>query len=666
MRSLSGDVRVSFDLGGDQPKNFSTKWEELPEGGCRVGHLEVHVPRKGSWDTSGLAVDMPAAVDIEFDEIPEKMVALYLYNPWWTRPIFIDSFTEIPAKTQIMYCRFPDHCACVLPLVGETFKATLTASERRERLRIRLDAGIGGLRDLSEDVYILAEGKTVSEAVGKAFHLLSGRYGVRLRAERPLPEIFTYLGWCSWDAFYKEISEEKVRRKADEMIEKKVPIRWMLLDDGWMRYETEMLEDFVPDKEKFPSGFGQMIRDIRAKSRISWFGVWHAFGGYWAGVDPKSELAKEEREYLYMTRNGRLVPSPEKGAGFYEDWYRLLKQEGIEFVKVDGQGAMPIYFRNDRSFAAGARGMSRELEKSIQIMEGNIINCMGMPMENIVARPGTGLSRNSDDFMPRRENGFAEHLLQNAYNAVYHDQVYYCDWDMFWTQHPDAEKHGLIRAISGGPVYFSDRIGETDPRLAKKFCDANGKLLMLDRSARVSEDGLFTDPQKQGVLKLQNVGTLQNGQRFGVVAAFNLTETTQKTSISAADVPELDPSEAYWLVDVQAKTAEERKGSENKEVALEAGGYRYYLLLPREECVCLGLTDKFVSPLTVKVSDRAEERWIFRVCEAGTTAVITDRKIVSIRVNGEDVTDRVRGAASCYELPLEASDEEMTIEVNLA
>ena len=53
---------------------------------------------------------------------------------------------------------------------------------------------------------------------------------------------------------------------------------------------------------------------------------------------------------------------------------------------------------------------------------------LGMAMENILSRPTSAISRNSDDFMPNKENGFVEHLLQNAYNSVYHDELYYCDW----------------------------------------------------------------------------------------------------------------------------------------------------------------------------------------------------------------------------------------------
>ena len=71
--------------------------------------------------------------------------------------------------------------------------------------------------------------------------------------------MFRSLGWCSWDAFYREITEEKVRQKARELVEKKIPVRWMLMDDGWLSTKGELLCDFAPEPAKFPNGFGKMI-----------------------------------------------------------------------------------------------------------------------------------------------------------------------------------------------------------------------------------------------------------------------------------------------------------------------------------------------------------------------------------------------------------------------
>ena len=155
------------------------------------------------------------------------------------------------------------------------------------------------------------------------------------------------------------------------------------------------------------------------------------FIGYWSGIAPDCELAKQESRHLFKTSKGYLIPSPFNGSRFYYHWNEILRQEGIDFLKVDGQSSCDLYFEGTLPVSEATRCMNRELELGASLMDGVIINCMGMAMENVLGRPTSAMSRNSDDFFPEQENGFVEHLLQNAYNSSYHDEIYYCDWDMF-------------------------------------------------------------------------------------------------------------------------------------------------------------------------------------------------------------------------------------------
>lgn len=675
MRCISSNIQINcknekkyFALSSEGEMciedNYRICFAEEEQEGCRVGTLKLNIFRKNTWDMTGLALDAPVQMALEVDEVPEKMTCMYMFNEWWTRPAFVSAINEVPEKTQIIFCKQKDHYSCFLPMVGKVFKTTVCGGENKSRMHLKMEAGIGGLRKVEETVYLMADGNTLEEAVRKVFQYLNRVLGIRLREERTFPELLQYLGWCSWDAFYKEINEEKFRAKAEELIEKQIPVRWMLFDDGWMTEREDMLCAYEPDKEKFPTGFDTLITDIKQKSNISWFGVWHAFGGYWAGVDLESELAELEREHLYATANGRLVPNPVNGAGFYRDWYQLLKKQQIDFVKVDGQSAMPIYFQQDQPTVSAARGMNRELEKGAELMNGNVINCMGMAMENILARPETGISRNSDDFVPNREGGFAEHLLQNAYNALYHNEIYHCDWDMFWTMHPDAVKHSLLRAVSGGPVYFSDRIGETSLDVVKKLCYQDGKLLLMQRAAKPTEDTIFTDPLQTGILKLQNVGVWAGNKLGGVITAFNLTKEKQETVISVKDIPELEKKKAYWLYNYFSKSVEVLCEGQEKQIALDAGEYAYYILLPKEEALtCLGLIEKYAGFLAVEMQKTEGNVISFEVAETGSIAWLTEAKINRVMINGEEQTDRVRKKGFVYELELEEASEKMKLEL---
>ena len=407
---------------------FEIKTSE--EDGILKAAVDISVRRETFTDVPFLETDDPIAVSVPLAEIPGKITAFYMFNPWWTRPAFIDNTADIPEKTQIALFKMKDRVICLLPMVGKNFKACLAGGEPG-KLVFKMTAGLGGIADVHETLFYAGCGKTAAEAVHKVFAHLAGKTGLKLRESRYLPEMFRYLGWCSWDAFYTDVTEEKIRVKAAELKEKEVPVRWILIDDGWFGAEEKMLADMKPDHIKFPDGFKTMTDDIRKETSVDWFGVWHALGGYWDGTAPGSPAEKQAGGSLFMNPAGRLVPDPVMGALFYKEWYEILKREGIDFVKVDGQSAVPFYYRNSFPIADAAGKIGFSLESGTSLMGGAVINCMGMAMENILARPSSAVSRNSDDFLPAKEESFAEHLLQNAYNAVYHNEVYCCDWDMF-------------------------------------------------------------------------------------------------------------------------------------------------------------------------------------------------------------------------------------------
>ena len=106
---------------------------------------------------------------------------------------------------------------CLLPMVGKAFKTSLRDGERGELL-LEMTAGMGGFAALHEPLFLMSSAGTAHEAVHKIFAELSRRRGLRLREDRRIPEMLKYLGWCSWDAFYTEVSEEKIRQKKRKKI----------------------------------------------------------------------------------------------------------------------------------------------------------------------------------------------------------------------------------------------------------------------------------------------------------------------------------------------------------------------------------------------------------------------------------------------------------------
>ena len=650
-RGALTEITQSIDADGVEKDGVRAEFTEHSVDGCRLGRIQLCLDKGPLSEPNNLAAEVPVRAYLQMRERPEKITAMYMFNPWWTRPAFVDSFQEIPAHTQIAFFKYRDRCACFLPVVGEHFKAYLTGGTETE-LCLEMTAGMGGQSRMDEPLYLFAEAPTVAEAVHTVFLHMANMKGIRLRKARRLPEMFRYLGWCSWDAFRTEVTEDKIRWKADELIEKQVPVKWMLIDDGWFPAQEKMICGFAPNKEKFPNGFQRMIADIREKGGVKWFGVWHALAGYWDGIAPESALAAQEASHLYRTVNGSLVPSPRTGAGFYNNWYKVLAREGIDFVKVDGQSSVPFYFENSLPVSEAARGISEALESGAYRMDGSIINCMGMAMENVLARPASALSRNSDDFVPDKENGFAEHLLQNAYNAIYHNEIYCCDWDMFWTKHEDAVKHSLLRAVSGGPVYFSDKIGDTVPEMLQPLTYPDGRILMMDRSARPTEDCVFANPLENGVLKLHNTAAWGEDRKGGGIAVYNLTTEQQTFAFTPADIPDLDVCGQYWVYDFFSKKVRFLGRKEVYQAEIESGGAAWYVILPQAgNAACFGLLDKYAGFSAVESIRESENASVMVLHAGGTIGWASGRQPRKVMLDSIDVTEDVEQSGNLYVLP---------------
>ncbi len=621
---------------------------------CLIGRIEADLRAEAFRENDGFAFAEALRLSVGLGRRPVRLTALYLHRDWWTRPAFLPNWENLPPRTQCVYLDYKDRFGCLLLLAGESYKAQACGG-KEDVLQIGMTAYMAGGLSLCEPVFVLAEADSPYRAIQIACRAAAEETGALLACEKDLPEMFDYLGWCSWDAFYREISEEKVREKAGELARKNVPVRWLLMDDGWQSVREDRMYDFVPEREKFPAGFRAMAADLKADGRIRWLGVWHSLGGYWGGIEPGSAAAQAQKGHLYTTRSGKLLPAPcaEAGYGFYRDWYEYLRGEGIDFVKVDGQSAVKNHYANDRAVCRAARETHRALEGAAgAYMGGRLINCMGMAMENVLGRQGSALSRNSDDFVPDRPEGFAEHLLQNAYNAPYHGQFYCCDWDMFWSCHPDARKHAVLRAVSGGPVYVSDRIGETSRETIAPLALGDGRLLRMDRAAMPAPDCLFADPLKEGIVKLTNIADCGlEGQKGGAVALYNLGKETRAASFGPGDVFDL-PKGAYVCVDVLRKKAVGllREG-ERVQVSLQADGFGLYVFVPQTKgSAVLGLLDKYIGFMALSEVKTFDGGFMAVVKEAGTFAFWTERSVQKVWCNGSDRTRELERDGQLYRL----------------
>ncbi len=456
------------------------------------------------------------------------------------------------------------------------------------------------------------------------------------RKNKELPGFFNYLGWCSWNAFYKDITEDKVKAKLAEFKAKKVPLKWIVLDDGWQKFSSDIkLTALTEDVEKFPIGLKSAIKNIKSEYGIEKVGIWHSLACYWNGIEKNSKAYDCLAPYL-VEHNGLLLPSLEKesNTSFWKYYYEWMCMQGIDFVKVDNQ--------SESFYQYHGIGPTSEVNKKVHdLIEENIlkyfdnaaINCMGMRLIDMWHRKNTALNRNSDDFYPDKENGFITHAICNAYNSLYHAPFFFQDWDMWWTNHRDNYKNQLLRAISGSPVYISDKINETNKSLLDSLMNEDGFLFKCDGIALPSEDCLFSDPRKKGIFKLINT---HKKRKYTALYNLNISRDIQLETFDLFSLLNLGKGK-YIIRDCYYNIYKEAENNYMVDIVLSWEEIALFEAIPIEnDLAVIGLENKLISSATYEEKDG-----IFKVLGNGDFCLFAEQPI-RIRKNGvsEKITNK--------------------------
>lgn len=584
-----------------------------------------------------------AGIEIALSDV-ESWMANWRRKEFWCSPMFGTKLQNIPNNTQgFIYQKKDSTYGVILPVVSEKYKCVLEGNEKGN-IEARLCSWCEGLNECKALAFLFAEGaepyELLKQCTSVGLKLLNN--GCRTCEERRYPEIFEYLGWCSWDAFQIRVSEEDILKKCEEFKAKSIPVKWAIIDDMWgevhnfydVKYDTreEMfrlmhaskLYSFKADPKRFPNGLKNCIEKVN-EFGIK-VGMWHPTTGYWCGIDPEGEIYRDLKDCLIKTAEGYYIPTYEqnKAYKYYNAYHDYLRNSGAEFVKIDNQSMTRRFYKKLAPVGEVARQFHNAIEASVgQHFDNVMINCMGMANEDMWNRSVSPISRCSDDFKPEDRAWFAKHIMQCSYNTIVQGQFYYCDWDMWWTDDGQAVKNSILRAVSGGPIYVSDTLDRSRAEILKPLALSDGKILRPDKQAMPTLDCLTEDPLTSGkVFKLQNIA---NGS--GVLAAFNIDAENGKVSgnISPADVIGLK-GEEFAVFEHFSKELKILKYDESFELTLtDNDEFKLYIIVPlKDGNGVIGRTDKFISPKTVSYNRKGG----FELIEDGTFAKIKNRKLV--------------------------------------
>jgi len=586
----------------------------------------------------GLSGEGTVVFKLKFPGFSQGLAA-FMNEEWWSHPRFPKRPEQIPTQTRFLAWRGKDGTyGCVLPLSGGDFVSGLVGVPGGLEVRV----------STFDDARASAQGPAFVAAFGTdPYEMLDRAYGIAMkilgetakpRTQKKFPEPLEYLGWCTWDAFYREVNAKGVVKQLESFRKKGLPMRTVLLDDGWYEMKDNQMMDSKADPKKFPGGLAPVIKTAKRKFGVKFVGAWHALTGYWMGIHPQNRLTGDMKDSLHFHKGWPPAPPVEEGPArkFYGAWHKYLKGQGVDYVKVDGQSHLLRYSRNRLPLAQAATNVQRALQGSVnRHFKDWMINCMCLGQDQSWNWHKSNITRSSDDYMLNGvESDPADHARINAYNSYWLSPVSWADWDMFWSSSPNRVLHQALRAVSGGPVYVSDKVGTSQAEVLKPLALSDGRLLRCDNVGQPTEDCLFTDPGTLPALKIMNkadeAGVLclvQAGKKPGAVMA----------SFRPSDISGLEGKEfAVW--NWHLGEGRKMQVSDSWKVKLSKRGVSLFVAQPiRDGFAPIGIVDKLISPKTVKGWKVTATGAQIDLKEGGHFVAYSQKLPLSVKANGRDL-----------------------------
>jgi raffinose synthase len=536
-----------------------------------------------------------------------RWLALARTDLYWMEPAFGADVRDIPKDTQFLLGEREKGDFCLLlPIVNGDHRITVEGSEGGHQLRTA-----GSLQDSEKAIGTIAyfcTGDDPYELVEQTMQEAANRLQTfRTRKDKGQPEFLSWLGWCTWDAFYHTVDEHKLMDGLASFQKGGVSPGFIILDDGGWDTAGDYLVRMALREEKFPSGLRGMVETVKSQYGVRMFGVWHAFQGYWAGIDPNGELADQ---YKLTHNEGVIRPwdpkleslhmiHPDDAARFYQDLYRYLADAGIDLVKVDGQSALEVFTEGLLGRGKAMRSYQEAMQAAAeQYFDSSLIHSMCHGSDVPFHMASSTVWRNSQDYFPERPAADQQrHVFVNAMNNVWSSTFAVPDWDMFQTHQAYSAFHAAARAISGGPVYVCDKPGLQNFELLNKLTTSGGEVLRCEEPALPAADCLFVNCYEEPQLL-----KIMNRTKFsGVMGLFHCYRHDEKveSSWSPSELSGIE-GEQFAVYQQQTEILQVMQLYEQNSLTLSMAGYELISCTPiRHRLAPLGLLDKFNSAAAV-------------------------------------------------------------------
>lgn len=354
----------------------------------------------------------------------------------------------------------------------------------------------------------------------------------KLRYQKDYPEVFNYLGWCSWEQFRHDIDESTLVNAAKNLEESKIPVRWLLVDDGYHdvvgeKFLQRKLVSFEPDKEKFPNGWKPLL-SLRDPDKIKWMGIWHNNQGYFNGLARENKFGPLN-EHLESLPSGVYLPKPNPKSMevFLDRLFTSVRDYGFDFVKIDDQAGNLYDYRQTKNGVKATMSYASVREELARKYFGSgMINCMAHNTACAFSTRYSSVTRCSIDYLFGDKNSAASHIWQSYNNSLWLGQTVWPDHDMFHSSDPGyGQLMAVSKALSGAPIYLSDAPDDMINEFIMPLCFEDGRLLRPVAPAIPFPESALINPMTDDK-GYRVIAPLSNGS--AVVVLYNLNEIEDK------------------------------------------------------------------------------------------------------------------------------------------
>ena len=346
-----------------------------------------------------------------------------------------------------------------------------------------------------ESVAIL-RGQSLSELYQQYSEMLAEHHPVRNGVTQDAP-----IGWCSWYAYYADVTEGNVFENVECMQDNLAELEWVLLDDGYQAF----MGDWLTPSDKFSGGVKELIHNIRAKGKrpAIWMAPFIA--------QPESEIFKKHPDWFVRHEDGDLLKAEDVTYGGWRctPWYILdtsnpevqdhlthvvsvMREEwGVELFKLDANYWGTLKGKRSQSGVTGVEAYRMGMEAIAKGAEDAWLLGCNAPMW-----PSLGLvdaMRVSDD-VERHSHRFEQIAKETFFRSWQHRKLWQIDPDCAtFTSLPnqaasreDYQFHRNVLLACGGLLLSGDPLPEITPFASKTLA----KLMLRQR--RNQESAKFT------------------------------------------------------------------------------------------------------------------------------------------------------------------------------